>query len=669
MKGFCTSLLLWTFLVSAANGQRFQIDSLTSQLTKKQPDTSRILTMIQLANVYSDKWPDSSILIIEEAIKLAQRANYTVGHMRAASTLSGMIRYRGNLPKALASEFEILKMARTAHHRLAEWGTLNNIGSIYGDLGENRQALAYFFQTLAIAKEISAPKHIAFVLPNIANSYIKLGLLDSAQLVNQQAYQQLLKAPDRLLEGRILINSGRIEVLKGNTSQALLYFRKALPVLTIRYGNKMNNAYVLSMNELEMAALFDKLQLTDSCLYYAHRALMTAQDKIKLHTLKASSLLVKHYKIKNQIDSAFYYQEIARAVSDSLFGPEKFRELQKLLLAEQQNQQALITEQERYQNRIRTYLLITGLGVIGLIALFLLRINRQKNKTNQQLNEQNEEIDRQRSKAEKALTELTATQAQLIQKEKLASLGELTAGIAHEIQNPLNFVNNFSEVSVELVTELEDEQQKLDRDTELEVELLGDLKQNLQKIIHHGGRASSIVKGMLEHSRTGTGERQPADLNVLADEYLRLAYHGFIAKDKAFNSDLKTEFDPYLNFVNIVPQEIGRVLLNLYNNALYTVSEKIKKQSGAYQPTIWVSTKIIDKQVEIRVRDNGMGIPESVKAKIFQPFFTTKPTGEGTGLGLSLSYDIITKGHHGTLTVTSRQGQGSEFVITLPAIA
>jgi signal transduction histidine kinase len=249
----------------------------------------------------------------------------------------------------------------------------------------------------------------------------------------------------------------------------------------------------------------------------------------------------------------------------------------------------------------------------------------------------------------------------------MASLGELTAGIAHEIQNPLNFVNNFSEVSTELVTELEEEQQKPDRDPDLEAELLGDLKQNLQKITHHGQRASSIVKGMLEHSRTTTGERQPTDLNALADEYLRLAYQGLRAKDKTFNTDLNTDFAPALGKVDVVPQEIGRVLLNLFNNAFYAVHQKQKSALADYQPTVRVSTHPVDSGVEIRVQDNGTGIPDAVKAKIFQPFFTTKPTGEGTGLGLSLAYDIVTKGHGGTLTAESREGKGTEFTIKLPA--
>ncbi|WP_375447915.1 ATP-binding protein [uncultured Fibrella sp.] len=273
---------------------------------------------------------------------------------------------------------------------------------------------------------------------------------------------------------------------------------------------------------------------------------------------------------------------------------------------------------------------------------------------------------------DQSLTDLKTTQDQLIQREKLASLGELTAGVAHEIQNPLNFVNNFSEVSVELLTELEEEQEKPveERDVHLEKEILGDIKQNIGKISHHGQRAASIVRGMLQHSRTSTGQREPTDLNALTDEYLRLAYHGIRAKEKAFEVNLVTHFDPDLPAVPTVSQDIGRVLMNLFTNAFYAVQERTQlgtaSESGTYKPTVTVTTARVGDKVQIRVRDNGTGIPDEVRSKIFQPFFTTKPTGKGTGLGLSLSYDIITKGHGGTIDVRSEPGEYTEFILALP---
>ncbi|MBD2722985.1 two-component sensor histidine kinase [Hymenobacter sp. BT189] len=286
------------------------------------------------------------------------------------------------------------------------------------------------------------------------------------------------------------------------------------------------------------------------------------------------------------------------------------------------------------------------------------------------LAQQNETLETQvtqrTGELQRSLTELRATQAQLIQKEKMASLGELTAGIAHEIQNPLNFVNNFSEVSTELLEELEEEQAKLIRDAELEAELVGDLRQNLGKISHHGRRAAAIVKGMLEHSRTSTGERAPTDLNQLADEYLRLAYQGLRAKDKSFNAALETDFAPGLPLVEAVGADVGRVLLNLFGNAFYAVQKRQQTGEAGYAPTVSVATARVNGHVEIRVTDNGTGMPTAVQAKIFQPFFTTKPTGEGTGLGLSLSHDIIAQGHGGTLAVESQPGAGSTFIISLP---
>jgi signal transduction histidine kinase len=274
----------------------------------------------------------------------------------------------------------------------------------------------------------------------------------------------------------------------------------------------------------------------------------------------------------------------------------------------------------------------------------------------------------QAKEIEKAYKQLKTTQQQLIQSEKMASLGELTAGIAHEIQNPLNFVNNFSEVNRELIEELKEEKTKngKNRNDDMELELLSDIDQNLEKISHHGKRADSIVKGMLQHSRSGDGKKEPTDLNALADEYLRLAYHGLRAKDKSFNACMETDLDPGLPEVNVVPQDIGRVLLNLITNAFHAVSDRKRKVPEGFEPTVWVSTRKTDKGVEISVRDNGGGIPEEIRDKIFQPFFTTKPTGEGTGLGLSMSYDIVTKGHGGGLTFAGAKPEGTEFHIFIP---
>ena len=313
-------------------------------------------------------------------------------------------------------------------------------------------------------------------------------------------------------------------------------------------------------------------------------------------------------------------------------------------------------------------------GIYFLLLLFLgYRLHLyQKARTLKKAQEEAQKKELEQAKEiEKAYTELKSTQSQLIQSEKMASLGELTAGIAHEIQNPLNFVNNFSEVNRELIEELKEEKAKTKkaRDEKLEEELLTDIDQNLEKISHHGKRADSIVKGMLQHSRSSNGVKEPTDINAMADEYLRLAYHGLRAKDNSFNASMETDFNKSVGMINVVPQDIGRVVLNLITNAFYVVNEKSSssKASGdtKYEPTVSVSTKKVGKKVEIKVMDNGNGIPKKALDKIFQPFFTTKPTGQGTGLGLSLSYDIV-KAHGGELKVQTNEGEGSQFIIILP---
>lgn len=282
------------------------------------------------------------------------------------------------------------------------------------------------------------------------------------------------------------------------------------------------------------------------------------------------------------------------------------------------------------------------------------------------LTSQNETLDKQVTERTAALKqsveELKSTQAQLIQSEKMASLGELTAGIAHEIQNPLNFVNNFSELNAELIDDLKNQ---LPIDNKSANEIADAIKENQEKINHHGKRADAIVKSMLQHSRTSSGQKELTDINALCDEYLRLTYHGYRAKDKTFSVKLITDFDSRIPKISAVPHDIGRVVLNLLNNAMYAVGEKAKQRNDGYEPTITITTRKLSGMAEIRIHDNGIGIADSVKQKIFQPFFTTKPTGQGTGLGLSLAYDIITKAHGGEIKVEGTEGQGSEFVIKL----
>ena len=366
---------------------------------------------------------------------------------------------------------------------------------------------------------------------------------------------------------------------------------------------------------------------------------------------------------------AYQYFLQYSAYKDSLTAEATTRRLaaleyrQNILKKEAQIQRLTKEQLLRGQAARRQQQFVVGLAAcVGLLALFsflLSRNNRAKRRANEQLNAQKEAL-------QHALAELKTAQVQLIQSEKMASLGELTAGIAHEIQNPLNFVNNFSEVSQELVEELLEQRQLPTPDPALEAELLADVHQNLRKISQHGHRASAIIKGMLEHARTSTGQKEPTDLNALAAEYGQLAYHSARAKNKAFEAKLTLHLDPHLGLVPAVAQDLSRVLLNIFTNAFYAVQQRRQAAGSGFQPEVSVSTRREGNQVRIQIRDNGTGVPPSIRQKIFQPFFTTKPTGQGTGLGLSLSYDIITKGHGGTFALDSEEGQFTELTLTLP---
>ena len=378
----------------------------------------------------------------------------------------------------------------------------------------------------------------------------------------------------------------------------------------------------------------------------------------------AYNLLTSCFDQLGRPDSAIVYLKLSKSLSDSLSQEERKNLLAFLdvVVDEQAKLEKLEKEKIETREKLRVYLLLAGIVVFIVIVFLLYRNNQHRKKTNETLRQRNEKI-------ENTLHQLRSTQTQLIQSEKMASLGELTAGIAHEIQNPLNFVNNFSDVNKELLVEMKDEMDKGNIDDAKAI--ANDVIENEEKINRHGKRADAIVKGMLQHSRASSGQKEPTHINVLADEYLRLAYHGLRAKDKSFNATTKTDFGENIGTVNIISQDIGRVILNLINNAFYAVDEKRKHTStsliqNGYEPVVSLSTKKNKSRVEISVKDNGDGIPRKVLDKIFQPFFTTKPTGQGTGLGLSLSYDIV-KAHGGELKVETKEGEGSEFIIYLPA--
>jgi len=638
--------------------QQNEIDSLMNIISKQKKDTTEIRALTEVAYRYTFINLDSAIIVATEAVHLARRLNFSKGEGEALNILGEDFHTAGDFPQALEALFNALRISREIKDQGMELRSLDFIGIAYVDLGEYRQGLNYLYQAKKITDKFPIRRDkqwVSFRLSNIGHAYEKLGKPDSALFFQQQAEILSHDLSIGPLSAYILTRLGVVEADLGNQAQALSHYRNAIYI-----GDLLN----LGSAQYRIAELFYTLHQPDSSLHYAHLAFINNRRAVeKKWVLETSNLLVKLYKAKKEIDSAFHYQEVAMALKDSLFGPEKFQRLQLLAINEQQRQQEIQQAQEQYKNKMKMYLLLAALAIFLLIGFILWRNNINKQKANVLLQQQKEKV-------ESTLSELKSTQAQLIQSEKMASLGELTAGIAHEIQNPLNFVNNFSEVNKELLNEMSEEIEKGNY-TEVKA-IANDVIDNQEKINHHGKRADAIVKGMLQHSRVSTGQKEATDINALADEYLRLSYHGLRAKDKTFNATMKTDFDKNIGNINIIPQDIGRVLLNLYNNAFYAASEK-KKQAEedrlpdgqGYEPTVSLSTKKIGGKVQIKVADNGNGIPQKVIDKIFQPFFTTKPTGQGTGLGLSLSYDII-KAHVGEIKVETREGEGSEFVIQLP---
>ena len=647
---FAPVFFLLLFTSTLTYGQKTVADSINRLLAKDLPDTSRILLKIRLSSAYNFYMLDSAISVIKEASNEAQRLRFKRGEARALNVLGSVLRNTGELPQALESYFQALEICRAIHDREEETRSLVFIGYCYSQLGEGTQGISYLRQAEKI-KERSILTDI-LLLTSMGTIYERMNQLDSGLIFQQRAYALLKKVPRGTLGSLILTNLGIVNARLKNDSLALKYYQDAIENADIT-GDLLNRGRI----QYRIAELYHQLNNADSAMFYARLSFINSLHVSQNSELNASSLLANLFEAGGNLDSAFFYQKIAVAAKDSMFGPEKFQRLQMFALNEQQRQQEIIQEQERYKNKIRLIALLVIALFLLIIAIILLRNNRNKQKVNGVLLNQKNEI-------QKALTMLEDTQNQLIQKEKMASLGELTSGIAHEIQNPLNFVNNFSEVSKELLDEMKTELET--GNTEDAKGIADDVIQNLEKINHHGKRADAIVKSMLQHSRSSSGKKEPTDINSLADEYLRLAYHGLRAKDKTFNAKFETGFDNNIGKINIISQDIGRVLVNLINNAFYAVSERKKQETNGYEPTVEVLTQKIDDKIEIKVKDNGNGIPKKVLDKIFQPFFTTKPTGQGTGLGLSLAYDIITKGHGGELKVETREGEGSEFIIQLP---
>jgi signal transduction histidine kinase len=694
MKLFITTTLLFLMPVfSTAQNPLFtvipksQVDSFKSLLKITSNDTLRMEIFRKLSIYYLEVKRDSSLYYAEQRLAAANQLRLKLWQVEGYDMLGVVYNYLGNYPKSLQAFLQGLQIAEDEESEEDIWRisqfTLNgnprdarlnalaaillDMGNLYGRTANIDKQISSYYRGIAIGESIKDFTVLSLLNMNLGAAYLTLNKLDSALIVEQQALGYSDSAGFFAYRGQILSNLGSIYFKNSDHHSAKKYFTES-----IQTSEEQNNYADLGVAYISLANLYLQTGMVDSSLYYARKGLenykiVGAPDGMS----NVFTCLYSIYKSQNNTDSALHYLQLATAEKDSLYNTEKAKQFQNIGFDEQLRMQELEKEKIEAQNKIRTYTMLAGIAVFMVIAFLLYRNNRNRRKANTLLKQQKDKI-------ENTLTKLKSTQSQLIQSEKMASLGELTAGIAHEIQNPLNFVNNFSELSNELIDEMNVELEKGDL---VEAKFIAaDIKTNLQKINHHGKRAESIVTGMLQHSKSSSGQKELTDINKLADEYLRLSYHGLRAKDKEFNCEIITDFDASIGHINIISQDIGRVLLNLINNAFYACAERSRsavndkqkvcqaelvEANPPYKPAVSLTTKKFENNIEVSVADNGPGIPQKIVDKIFQPFFTTKPTGQGTGLGLSLAYDIV-KAHGGELKVETKEEEGSTFIIHLP---
>ena len=661
--------VFFTFLllrITTSPAQQNREDSLSTILKATSNEEQQIVLLKQM----SDQQNNASDIIryAQEGIMLAKKLNKPIEEEYFLYDLARGYNKNNDYPKMLETSLTGLQLSQQINDD-DKFCEFSFVALTSYDMGkEYEKAISYGMSGLYLAERTKNLVRITQLCNYIANHYIEIGHLDSALIYMRRCNREAetIHTPNI---GFSLYGLGVILEKLHRPDSALYYYKRAVPAFQgspIYRNANLVDAYT------GIASIYKGEAETDSALYYAKIAYDISKMANQFNsTYKAAGMLASLYDGKNDKESLYYYK-IATTAKDSIITSDKTKQMLILSEKEQQRKQELLDSLQKRRNQ--TYWAFGILVSIFTLILFYRRhkerLEREKEiERNQLIKRQKEElemeVEERTVELKQSLKNLKSTQSQLIQSEKMAFLGELTAGIAHEIQNPLNFINNFSEVNNELLHEMKDEMSK--GNIEDVNAITTSIIENEKKILHHGKRADAIVKGMLQHSRASTGRKDPADVNALVDEYLRLSYQSMRAKDKSFNATLKQDFDPTIGKINIIPQDIGRVLLNLYSNAFYAVSEKKKQQPESYEPCILVSTKRTSDKIEIRVKDNGNGISQKVIEKIFQPFFTTKPAGQGTGLGLSLSYDII-KAHKGELKVESKEGNGAEFVIQIPSV-
>ena len=651
----CFSLLFFTAINCIAQYEK--IDSLKLLLSQSKEDTTEIKYLNKVGSVYAELKNDSALLFFNDALALSESTG-DIRNQIYSRRLAAFYLYSVKSDFATAMELYLKNLKLAEETGDTSWiiGDNRDVSIIYESIEDYQKQFEYINKlreilNSGIFKDSIKVFRYRMTLYNRLGGFYSAGKMknqDSAMIYRRKVYDAGLAINDPVFTALGCEGIANIYKDLKYSDSAVYYYHKCIPVALNIKRYDIYNECLLGLGQLYL----DDNKL-DSAYYYGSKVYNIFRDNRNPNNLlNAASLMADICFTKGQTDSAYFYLKEYSLLNDSIYSAEKLYKIQNLgfneSLQKQKEEQSKKEAVQEYKSKIQIYSLITGLAVLSFIVFMLYRNNRQKRIAN--------------IKIEKAYEELKSTQSQLIQSEKMASLGELTAGIAHEIQNPLNFVNNFSEVNTELISELKDEINK--GNIEEVKAIANDIEANEKKINNHGKRADAIVKGMLQHSRSSSGVKEPTDINALADEYLRLAYHGLRAKDKSFNAKMETDFEERIGNVNVVPQEIGRVILNLITNAFYAVTAKKKEETKGYEPTVTVSTKKSDDKVLITVKDNGNGIPQKIMDKIFQPFFTTKPTGQGTGLGLSLSYDIV-KAHGGELKFETIEGKGSEFIIKL----
>ena len=614
---------------------------------------------------------DSSIYYLEKAETVLKGTDLEM--LKAENYLITEDTYKGKreYSKALESDFKALEIFENIDYKEGIAECYTRLCDLLYYQEKYAEGADYCQKAIEIQKQLNVPKDLALSYRYKADNLLMLEKFSEA-LDNISNAIDVLKAA-----GSEEISLSKNYNTRGNIYKHMERYDEAIAeyqnCYEIAKRNNSENGIIVSLANIG----------------HVHR-LQNNYEKALPYTLEAIEMMEKSGNIQNLRENYLHATDAYEALGqykkaleyNKLYSKMVFTDLEEIIAQleselqikyETAKKDETIEAQDATISRQRQIqLLYIGIAVLLAFLLFgmffTIKNNQKKRKAlaklNTELAKNHEELKHTNAKLSQSIDNLKSTQAQLIQSEKMASLGELTAGIAHEIQNPLNFVNNFSEVSNEMIDELFEE---LNKEDYSEVKSISnDLKLNLEKILHHGKRADGIVKGMLQHSRINTGKKEPTDLNKLIDEYLRLAYHGLRAKDKLFNAHLETDYDEAIPAVELVPQDIGRVILNLVTNAFYAVHQKQSSSDAEnYKPTVSLSSKNLKDEIKIKVNDNGNGIPKNIIAKIFQPFFTTKPTGKGTGLGLSMSYDIV-KAHGGEITVKTKEHIGTTFCILIP---